>query len=308
MRLSIVGDTRQVARALGDGVFVDAGLGEFDRPEYDSGFVRRCDAEGDLRHGRVRGHGSEIENEFVIVVPLAADELLRGLDLRLAGSGRVGVGDDELIPAVVGYLGIKLIRIGIRGNGDRHLMGGRVVGYAGDAVVDLGYRVLVNADSVILDLRKDGGRRVLGNGELGHVGHGSALGNGLEHEGEGIGLAPIVELLGRLEMSGGRGERVGNDKAVMAVVADLGSVFGNDDLVAVLVYHLDMGRPGDCDRDGMGSRVIRDAGNMIVDLRNGVFEYPYVGVGIAVLKAERIVGDAGKRSNGIALGGDSDVV
>ena len=307
MGRGVVGHAGDIAHALGNGVDVNAGLGEFDRAEYRNGSALRGNSRGLGGHGCALGNGGDIKYELVVVVPLAALERLCHLGVGGAGGGGVGVGDYELAFAVIGYLGGKLVRIGIRGNVDRHAMGGRVVGHAGNAVVDLGYRVLVNADGAEFKLPEHGGGIALGNGELGLGGHGSALGNGFEHEGEGIGLAPIVELLGGLEMSGDRGERVGYNKAVLAVIADLGGVFGNNDLVAVLVYHLDMSRPGYGDRDGMGSRVISDAGNVIVDLRNGVFEYPYVGGGIAVLKAERIVSDAGKRCNGIVHGCDCDI-
>ena len=153
-------------------------------------------------------------------------------------------------------------------------MGSRIIRHTGNAAIDLCYGVLVNSDGIKLELIEYSSGSSLCNGELCHVGHGSAIGNGCKHEGKGIGLAPAVVRLCGLKMRCRGSERVGYYQAVFTIVVHLGVDLG----YPAIVFSVDT----DSFRNGyehvMRARIVCNTGNVIIDLRYYILKGPYIGI------------------------------
>ena len=185
-------------------------------------------------------------------------------------------------------------------------MGRGVVGDAIRTVVNLSDGVFVAASFFKAQRLEYGCGTGFGRGCRVLLWHGRVLCDGIQPEGERVRLAPVVEGLGRLKVRRCGSECVGDDEAALAVVSDLCCIFSDDDLIAVVVDHFDMGRTGDGHDNRMGRGVVGDAVRTVVNLGDGVFKHPGVGQRIAGFKADRIIHDFWEHRDRISLDSRGD--
>ena len=249
MRSGVVRHAGNMVIDLGDGVFVNADIGIFNVGKHSYRSVLVDGQAGHGGHGSAVGDGGQYESEEAGFAPVV--ELLGGFEVSLYGSE--GVGDNKRVGALVIHCRHELVGVRGLGNGNCHLVRRSVVRDACHAVVDLSDGIFVHTNGVKLKLREDGGGFAFGNRKAGHGRHRSAVGNGSQHEGERIRLAPVVELLGGLEVSLYGSERVGDDQCIRPVVFNFsGKRVG-----------IGIGSHGDCYL--VRSGVISNAGNTVID-------------------------------------------
>ena len=262
MRRSVVSNAGNVVVDLGDSVPVLTYCGKFNVAKHRIRSIFCNSQAGHGRHGSAVRDSGQHECKRISLAPVV--ELLGSFEMGFHGSKRVG--DHQRIIAVVFHISGKRVGIGIGGHGDNHFMRSGVVRHAGNVAIDLGNRVFVNADGRVFEFCEYSGASVFGNHQPGSGRHGSAVGNGGKHEGEGVCLAPVVELLGCLEVRLCGSEGVGDDKRIRTFIIHL-----CHEIIRV-------GGFGHGHGDNVRRSVVSDSGHVVVDLGDGVLIHANVGI------------------------------
>ena len=185
------------------------------------------------------------------------------VDFELSRGALVGVGDRQALFTVIGDRGAHLV-VGVLGHVDLDDVRGQVIGDAVDHTVLLCYLVNVFAGTLELDLGPDGNLAVvdsrIGEGDIVTVlvlGHGRTARDGRKQEVKAGCLAPILKLLGGLDLGLNRRIGVGNLESA---------------LVGVVLHVCDEPTIYLCHRDGSGMRsgVIGHTVSVTLGLGDGV--------------------------------------
>ena len=215
VRRCVIGNTVRAAVHLGDRVLVGSCLLIFDLAEACLCRILGGCCRIGYRHRSIRAHCRELEGKAVCLAPVV--ELLGRFDRRLGG--RVGIGDDQALFAVVCHSRGQLVVVSLD-YGHNCLMGLGIVGYTVCSVILLGDRILVGSGLVICDAAEYCCRSILRCYGLVLFRHRGILGHCCQIKGKAVCLAPVRKVLGGLQGHRRGSKGIGDDQLVFIVILD----------------------------------------------------------------------------------------
>ena len=222
MRCRIIGNAVCAVIHLSNRVLVGSGLVICDAAEYCCRGILGCHGLFLSRHRGILGHCRQVEGKAVCLAPVR--KALGGLQGH--GCGSKGVGDNQAVLIVILDGSAQLVGAFLLGDGHDCLVRCCVIGDAVYAVVHLGNRVVISSGFLESDLAELGVYGIFGRCCSYDTGlfinarrHRRAV-NRFQLEGKALCLAPVVEVLGSLQLCTGRSIGVFDGQAVGIIIFD----------------------------------------------------------------------------------------